>query len=205
MQLAALCSGVAEHHEADDAAWFEVRGAASKVVADVLRFVKWADKVTPPAELVRFLVPVTAPSSIGGKAIEASLAPAISGVFLRSVPLQVAVALPWISAAAITMLLFFDVISTSWLCLFAPLSWPGVVCYTASLNKVAPKRLSKTFQTIYVGVNILVVFGTFSFLWRNQPEKIAAFAMGLPTFGLTMFMDGCHGHRIGRDFLHPHL
>ncbi len=75
--------------------------------------------------------------------------------------------------------------------MFVPLSWPAVVCYTASLNKVAPKRLLGTFQTIFVGVNLLVMFGTFCFLWpRNQPAKIAAFAMALPTFGITMFMDG---------------
>ncbi len=75
-----------------EAAWFEVRRAASMVVADGLPFIKWADKAAPPAELVRFLAPVSAPSSIGGKAIAASVAPAIAGVFLRSVPLQVAMA-----------------------------------------------------------------------------------------------------------------
>ncbi len=45
-RVAVLCSGVAEHarhYEAADGAWFEVRGAASIVVADVLPFVKWAD------------------------------------------------------------------------------------------------------------------------------------------------------------------
>jgi hypothetical protein len=67
-----------------------MRGAASTVVVDLLPFVKWADKTVPPAELVRFLAAVTAPSSIGGKAIEASVAPAIASWFLRSVPLQVA-------------------------------------------------------------------------------------------------------------------
>jgi hypothetical protein len=73
---------------------------------------------------------------------------------------------------------------------FVPLSWPAVVCYTASLNKVAPKRLSTTFQTIFVGASTLVMFGTFCFLWRNQPAKIAAFTMALPSFGLAMVMDG---------------
>jgi hypothetical protein len=148
VQLAALCSGVAERHEAAGAALFDVRGVASIVVEDVVPLVKWADKAVPPAELVRFLAPVTSPSSIGGKAIEANLAPNISGVFLRSMPLQVAITFLCISAGVITLLLWFDVCSAWWLCLFAPLSWPMVLCCTASLNKVAPKRLSKTFQTI---------------------------------------------------------
>ena len=177
VRLAALCIGVAEQarqHEAADAAWFEVRGAASMVVADVLPFVKWADKAVPRAELVCFHEPVTAPSSIGGKAIDASLAPTIAGVFLRSVPLQVAMAFLWTSAGAITVLLWFDVCSAWWLSLFVPVSWPGIVGYTASLNKVVPKRLSKTFQTMFVGVNTSVMFGTFCFLRRYHPAKIAA-------------------------------
>jgi hypothetical protein len=87
-------------------------------------------------------------------------------------------------------LILFDILSAWWFSLFAPLSWPGIVCCTASLNKVTPKRLLKTFQTIFVGVNLLVTFGTFCFLWRNQPAKIAALTMLLPTFGLAMFMDG---------------
>ena len=94
-RLEALCSGVADRarqHEVADAAWFEVRGAASIVVADVLPFVKWADKTVLLAEHVRFLAAVTAPSSIGGKAIDASLVPTIASWFLRSVPLQVAMA-----------------------------------------------------------------------------------------------------------------
>ena len=110
-RLAALCVGVDEHarqHEVADAAWFEVRGAASIVVADVLPFVKWADKAAPPAELVRFFAPVTSPSSIGGKAIDACIAPAIAGVFLCSVPLQVAIAFLCISAGAIVVLLWFE-------------------------------------------------------------------------------------------------
>jgi hypothetical protein len=147
-RLAALCSGVsdqARHHDVADAAWFEVRGAASIVVADVLPFVKWADKAVPPAELVSFHAPVTAPSSIGGKAIDASLAPTIAGVFLRSLPLRVAIACLWISAAVITQLLWFDVFSSWWLSLFGPLSWPGILCYTASLNRVTPKRILTTF------------------------------------------------------------
>jgi hypothetical protein len=193
-RLEALCSGVAEqarHHEVADAvAWFEMRGAASTVVADVLPFVKWADKAAPPAELVRFLLPVTAPSSIGAKAIEASLAPTIAGVFLRSVPLQVAMACIWTSSAIITLLIWFDVCSAWWLSLFVPLPWPAVVCCTASLNKVTPKRLSTTFQTIFVGVNVMVMFGTFCFLWRKQPAKIAALTMLLPSLGVAMFVDG---------------
>jgi hypothetical protein len=192
-RLAALCVGVAEqarHHEVADAvAWFEVRGAASIVVADVLPFVKWADSATPQAELVRFLAPVTAPSSIGAKAIEASLAPTIAGVFLRSVPLQVAVACIWTSSVIIALLILFEVRSAWWLSLFVSLSWPGIVCYTASLNKVVPKRLSKTFQTIFVGVNTSVMFGTFCFLRRYQPAKIAALTIFL-AFGLTRYMDG---------------
>jgi hypothetical protein len=192
-RLAALCSGVADQaqqHDVADTAWLELRGAASTVVAEVLPFVKWADKAAPPAELVRFLAPVAAPSSIGGKAINASLAPTIAGVFLRSVPLQVAMTFLWISAVVITLLIWFDVCAAWWLSLFVPLSWPGIACCIASLNKVVPKRLSKMFQTIFVGVNLLVIFGTFCFLWRNQPAKIAALAMLLPSLGVAMFMDG---------------
>jgi hypothetical protein len=74
--------------------------------------------------LVHFLASVTAPNSIGGKANEASIAPAIAGVFLCSVPLQVAIAFLCISAGAIVVLLWFDVCSTWWLSLFVPLSWP---------------------------------------------------------------------------------
>ncbi len=43
LRLEALCSGVANQapqHEVADVTWFEVRGAASTVVADVLPFVK---------------------------------------------------------------------------------------------------------------------------------------------------------------------
>ncbi len=155
-------------------------------VADVLPFVKWA---VGRAELVRFHASVTAPSSIGGKAIEASLAPTITRVLLLSVPLQVAIAFLWISAGIITVLLRFDVFSAWWLSGFASLSWPGIVGYTASLNKVVPKRLSKTFQTIFVGVNTSVMFGTFCFLRRYQPAKIAALTIFL-AFGLTRYMDG---------------
>jgi hypothetical protein len=38
------------------------------------------------------------------------------------------------------------------------------------------------------------MFGTFCFLWRNQPAKIAALTMLLPSLGVTMFMDGIHKH-----------
>jgi hypothetical protein len=103
-RLSAMCSGVADHarqHEAADAAWFEVRGAASIGAANVLPFIKWADKAAPPAELVRFLAPITAPSSIGGKAIEVSITPIISGVFLRSVPLQVTMGFSFIASLII--------------------------------------------------------------------------------------------------------
>ena len=119
-----------------------------------------------------------------------SVAPAIAGVFLRSVPLQVAIGVIYVPSLVITVILWFDVCTAWWLSLFVPLSWPAVVCYTASLNKVAPKRLLRTFQTIFVGVNLLVMFGTFCFLWRNQPAKIAALTMALPSLGLAMFMDG---------------
>jgi hypothetical protein len=34
------------------------------------------------------------------------------------------------------------------------------------------------------------MFGTFCFLWRHHPAKIAALTMMLPSFGLAMFMDG---------------
>ena len=65
-QLAALCVGVAEQaRQHEVAAGLAMCGAASMVVADVRPFVKWADKAAPPAELVRFLAPVTAPSSMG--------------------------------------------------------------------------------------------------------------------------------------------
>jgi hypothetical protein len=67
-RLVVLCVRVAEQarqHEVPEAAWFEMRGAASMVVSHVLSFVKWADTAVPPAELVRFLASVTAPSSMG--------------------------------------------------------------------------------------------------------------------------------------------
>jgi hypothetical protein len=37
---------------------------------------------------------------------------------------------------------------------------------------------------------LLLLYGTFCFLWRNQPAKIAALTMALPSLGVAMFMDG---------------
>lgn len=192
-RLAALCSGVAEQarqHEAADVAWFEVRGAASMVIAEALPFIRWADKSAPPAELVRFLVPVTVPSSLGGKAIEVSLVPPIASMYNRSVPLQLAMALFVVPGGLVTaVLIFFDVCAARWLSLFVMLTWPAVLCYVASFNRVAPKRVVRTFQTIFVGVNMMVMFGALCFLWRNHPAKIAALTMLHPCFATAMFMD----------------
>ncbi len=133
-RLAALCSEIAEHarrHDAADGAscpeWFEVRGAGAKFVARGLPLTKWADKAVSRLELVRFVVPVTAPSSLQGKAIDVSLAPAIAGVFLPSVPLQLVIAFIWMAAAIIALFVMFDVCpcggsACSYSCFYGPVS-----------------------------------------------------------------------------------
>ena len=52
---------------------------------EAVPLLRWCDKVAPPAELVEGLVPTKAAQSLQGRAIEASLVPAIAIVYLRSV------------------------------------------------------------------------------------------------------------------------
>jgi hypothetical protein len=194
-RVVALCSEIAaiRHEGADGAslmAWLAVRGVASAIASGALPFIKWADRAAPPAELVRFIMPITPPRSLHGRAVDVSLAPAIAGVFLRSAPLRVVIAFLVLCGLVVALLLMFDVCSNWWVSLFALLSWPGNVCYIASLNRVSQKRLSRTFQTGFLGFNSVLMVGAMCFLWRNYPPKIAAIIMLLPCWVTAMFLDG---------------
>jgi hypothetical protein len=171
-------------------AWLAVRRAASEIVHDVtVPLLRWCDTVAPPAELVEVLVPTKAAQSLQGKAVEASLLPAIAGVYLRSVPLRAVLTVLCACGLMSPLMLFFNVSSAWWLGLSPLLSWPQVLCCAASLNRVTVKQLMNTFQTVFVGLATLTMVAAFCFLWRRNAAEIAAFSLLLPQSLLAMFMD----------------
>ena len=98
---AAVQNGDSGATDAHTRAWFGLRGAASLIVEATLPLVEWCDAVCPVAETIRFLVPEKAPRSLQGKAVEASLVPAIAGVYLRSVPMQAVLTVFWGSTVVV--------------------------------------------------------------------------------------------------------
>ena len=171
-----------------DEALLSLRETSTMIVSEALRLRKWCNGVVAPYSPTRFHVATMRPRRIG-TGVAASLYPPIAKVYVRSVPLQAGA--PTMSACglAATWVLFLDGYSAWWLCLFAILSWPGVLFLLCCFERSTLKKLMRTFQNLFVFGATLVMMVTLSVLWRHHPAKIIGLWCVLPNFLVAMFMD----------------
>jgi hypothetical protein len=117
-----------------------------------------------------------------------SVQPAVSGVYMRALPLQLACAIGSALGLIAALVLSYGV-PRWWLAVFPIVSWPSVIFLTACLNRTLLWNLVTSFQPLFVGCLNFVVTGTLCVLWRHQHAKLAALSAFLPSMTLAGFTD----------------
>jgi hypothetical protein len=166
-------------------ACLEVREQSARVVITLLECAQWAAVANDPSMYVRFHVSVMRPIQVR---TAQSVQPALSGLYMRVLPLQLACAVGSALGLVAALVLFFGV-PLWWLAVFATVSWPSVIFLTACLNRTLLWNLVTSFQPLFVSCLNLVVMGTLCALWRHQPAKLAALSAFLPSMVLAGFTD----------------
>ncbi len=153
--LLVVASHAAVQYSGSGATDAHMRGVSASLVGEAtLPLVKWCNRGRD------CLVPrEKAPRSLQGKAVKASLVPAIAGVCLRPVPLHVVCPVLWVIGAMAPFLIIYNVSSAWWLSLCEHLMLPDVVCVAASLNRVTLNERLRSYRTPFVG---LAWFGMFA-------------------------------------------
>ena len=66
---------------------------------------------------------------------------------------------------------------------------PAIVFMSSSLNAKTARQLLKEFETLYVLAYVLGMVSLCLFMHREHPSKMAALALGIPSFLLSGFLD----------------
>jgi hypothetical protein len=123
-----------------------------------------------------------------------SLVPAISRVHFRSRPLQFILPLLCVIGFTCNMLVLYDQFEPSSVqegiaCFAVTLTFPPVLCITASLNAKTVRRLLKEFETLYVVALVLGMVSLQLLLFRGHPAKMGCIVLSLPSLLLSGFID----------------
>jgi hypothetical protein len=97
--------------------------------------------------------------------------------------------LAWVIGATVTHALYFDAGSDVWMGGLTCVTLPGIVLNALAFNRTLLKGIATTFQTALVFGHTTIMIGAGCALYRNQPAKLAACALGLPNFLCAAFMD----------------
>jgi hypothetical protein len=148
-----------------------------------------------PSMLRRVHAAAWRPREAGGaNAFIDSVMPAVSRMYLRSLPLRVFLPSIWLIGVACMFLAAFDLFhngsTEEWAaCAANALTLPVIVCIGSSLNAKTVRRLLTEFQTLYVLFNAFGFSCLLVFLFRDHPAKLLAFGQLIPSSLLAGFLD----------------
>ena len=132
---------------------------------------------------VRFHVAALPPSEV--KTVSDSIFPRVSRYHRQRRVQIVGISLTALSIV-FSMLVFTEVVTTSWVCFLSFGGTPYVITMASGFSLTVLKRLMKTFQTLYVWFQTFAMFTSFRILWRNQPLKTMFLAFFMPALLTTL-------------------
>jgi hypothetical protein len=124
---------------------------------------------------------------------EETLAPRFSAFLSKHqrlrVRLRVLAHLAWVFGATIGFALYFDARSDVWMGVLTSATLPAILLNALAFNRALLKGIATTFQSALVLGHIAIAVGSGCALGHNQPAKLAALGLLLPSLLCAAFMD----------------
>jgi hypothetical protein len=103
--------------------------------------------------------------------------------------IKMACNLTWVLGATVGYLLVFDVHSATWMLVLSFATVPTILMNLFAFNRELMRGIATTFQTVLVCGHATMLIGSICALLRNQPLKLAAILVTLPSLVCAAFMD----------------
>jgi hypothetical protein len=173
----------------------EIRGHAALLAMLGMTLMEAYYNALPQSMIRRVHAAAWRPRKAGGADPSAdAMVPAISRLLFRSLSLQLLLPLLWLIGVGCGFSVLFDHFEAGstqeWLAsASATLMMPTIVFIGASLNAQTVRELLKGFLTLYVLVNALGFTCLILFLFRDNPAKMVAAGLAIPSYMLAGFID----------------